>query len=390
MSTPAPSAAPLRIAPRGTRPALDLGRDVQALLGLVFDATTVEAAAAHLRHCAATGTRCVIATPNVNFAMAARRDAAFRDSVLQSDLSLADGAPLVRLARLLGLPLRERVAGSDVFDRLHQGDATRPIKVFFFGGDDGVAQRAAAALNAQRGGLVCVGHCSPGFGSVEAMSSDALLASINASGADFVVVSLGAKKGQAWIQHNRERLSAPLLCHLGAVVNFVAGTVRRAPPWTRRLGLEWLWRIKEEPALWRRYSSDAWALLGTLAASLPSRIASARPLREPAAAASLRSHVEGRVASFTLAGVWTRADLPRLRRALAEALHRGSDVQLDLSELQDADTALLALIALLDRWQLQPRAIAPASRISPRVGARVATSGLGYLIDHLAHHNNSP
>lgn len=383
MSTTAIPDTSLRIPPRGERPALDLGRDVHVLLGLVFDAMTIDAAATHLRHCAATGTRCVIATPNVNFAMTARGDAAFRDSVLQSDLSLADGAPLVRLARVLGLPLRERVAGADVFERLQRGDAARPIKVFFFGGGDGVAQRAAAALNAQRGGLICVGFYSPGFGTVEAMSSGAVLAQINASDADFVVVSLGAKKGQAWIQRNRSRLTAPLLSHLGAVVNFVAGTVRRAPPWTRRLGLEWLWRVKEEPALWRRYGSDAWALLCALAATLPSRIASALPLREPAAPASLRWQAEGRIASLTLAGVWTPADLPRLRRELAEAIRRGSDVQFDLGELQDADNALLALIALIDRWQQQPRAIAPASELSQRVRARIAAAQLDYLIDHL-------
>lgn len=383
MRTTVPPDAALRIPPRGERPALDLGRDVHAVLGLVFDAMTVDAAVAHLRHCAATGTRCFFSTPNINFVAAARRDAAFRDSVLQSDLSLADGAPIVQWARMLGLPIRERVAGADVFERLQYGDATRPISVFFFGGGDGVAQRAAAALNAERGGLVCVGYYSPGFGTVEAMSSDAILAQINASGADFVVVSLGAKKGQAWIQRNRARLTAPLLSHLGAVVNFVAGTVRRAPQWTRHVGLEWLWRIKEEPALWRRYGSDAWALLGTLVATLPSRIASALPLREAAAPASLRCQADGQIASFTLAGVWTPAELPRLRRALADALHRGSDVQLNLSELQDADNALLALIALLDRWQQQPRSIAPASNLSPRVRARIAAAQLDCLIDHL-------
>ena len=80
------------------------------------------------------------------------------------------------------------------------------------------------------------------------------------------MVSLGAKKGQLWLQHNQYRLRVPVRFHLGAVINFQAGTVRRAPPIMRELGLEWLWRIKEEPYLWRRYWNDGVVLLRLLVA----------------------------------------------------------------------------------------------------------------------------
>jgi len=89
-----------------------------------------------------------------------------------------------------------------------------------------------------------------------------VLQAINASQADFLVVALGAKKGQAWILHNLEHLQVPVVSHLGAVVNFVAGTVQRAPAAWQRAGLEWLWRIKEEPALFGRYWNDGLALFG--------------------------------------------------------------------------------------------------------------------------------
>lgn len=84
------------------------------------------------------------------------------------------------------------------------------------------------------------------------MSNAETIERINASGADFLVVSLGARKGQAWIMQNRQHLSVLLISHLDAMVNFVAGTVSRAQQWMQRFGLEWLWRIKEEPVLWRR------------------------------------------------------------------------------------------------------------------------------------------
>ena len=96
------------------------------------------------------------------------------------------------------------------------------------------------------------------------MSRDDIIDKINSSDADFLVASLGAKKGQSWLQRNHHRLLIPVRAHLGAAINFQAGTVRRAPPIMRKFGLEWLWRIKEEPYLWRRYWNDGSVLLRLL------------------------------------------------------------------------------------------------------------------------------
>jgi N-acetylglucosaminyldiphosphoundecaprenol N-acetyl-beta-D-mannosaminyltransferase len=243
------------------RPETNASRKVHYLLGLPFDAITLDAAVAKIRSCAASGKPCFFSTPNLNFLITSQRDEAFRNSVIRSDLSLADGMLIVWLAKAIGLPITERVAGSDVFEALRQKSDAAKLKVFFFGGPPGVAERAAERINREDGGMECVGYESPGFGSVEEMSSDATIDKINGSGAVFLVVSLGAIKGQAWIELNRSRLKVPVMSHLGAVVNFVAGNVRRAPVWMQKTGLEWLWRVKEEPSLWRRYFSDAIALV---------------------------------------------------------------------------------------------------------------------------------
>ncbi|MGH6906459.1 MAG: WecB/TagA/CpsF family glycosyltransferase, partial [Aestuariivirga sp.] len=79
------------------------------------------------------------------------------------------------------------------------------------------------------------------------MEDPSIIDSINATGADFLLVALGARKGQTWLLRNMEALKVPVVSHLGATLNFLAGTVRRAPAGMRKLGLEWLWRIKEEP-----------------------------------------------------------------------------------------------------------------------------------------------
>lgn len=236
-------------------------RNVHYLLGLPFDALTLDQAVANIRMAAQTHTPCFFSTPNLNFLIASQTNAAFRQSVVDSDLSLADGMPVVWLAKLLAIPLPERVAGSDVFEALRQPQqGGQKIKVYFFGGPPGVAQRAAEKINTENAGMVCVGYETPGFGSVEDMSSADTLEKINTSGAEFLVVALGAVKGQAWILRNRAQLKVPVVSHLGAVVNFVAGNVQRAPLWMQKTGLEWLWRVKEEPGLWARYFNDGVAL----------------------------------------------------------------------------------------------------------------------------------
>jgi N-acetylglucosaminyldiphosphoundecaprenol N-acetyl-beta-D-mannosaminyltransferase len=99
---------------------------------------------------------------------------------------------------------------------------------------------------------------------VEKMIDPSYLEQINTTGADFLLVALGGQKGQAWFMGNRQKLAVPVVSHLGSTVNFLTGTVRRAPAGLRRLGLEWLWRIGQEPHLAMRYLSDGTRLLGLL------------------------------------------------------------------------------------------------------------------------------
>jgi N-acetylglucosaminyldiphosphoundecaprenol N-acetyl-beta-D-mannosaminyltransferase len=229
------------------------------ICGLPIDLLTMNEALDRLRNAAGTGRPLVFATPNLNFLRTANGDPEFCAQILDTHLSFADGMPLLWLAKLLGTPLAERVAGSDLMDRLQEctSAATPPLRVFFFGGDPGVAERASARLNSHGASMQAVGFLCPGFGSIEEMSRPETIDAINRSGANFLVVSLGAKKGHAWIERNRAALRPMVISHLGAVVNFLAGEVRRAPEILRRVGLEWLWRMLQEPRLMSRYAGDA-------------------------------------------------------------------------------------------------------------------------------------
>jgi N-acetylglucosaminyldiphosphoundecaprenol N-acetyl-beta-D-mannosaminyltransferase len=366
----------------GDRSRLDLSRRVYAHLGLVFDAITLTDATGRLYDSAVNGQRCFFSTPNVNFVVTAMRDTAFRDAVLQSDLSIADGTLVVALGRWMGVPLLERVAGSDIFDALRFGLCRKPpISVFFFGGEVGAGESAARVLNSESGAMTCVGFLNPGFGTVESMSSSEIIDRINASRASFLVVSLGALKGQAWIQRCRGRLEVPLISHLGAVVNFVAGNVKRAPRWMRSIGLEWLWRIVSEPKLWRRYFDDGVELLKWVASSYSARRRLARPVQHipPALRVDPLNGAPSRTC-VCMSGNWTDADSQPLRLTLARLLRSGQEIRIDVASVADMDSAVLGVLALLHGWQRQTRPILTHWEcINSRVADRARVLGMRFL-----------
>ncbi len=352
-SQPGPSGADGRatqLAPRD-----DFDRDVWCLLGLPVDAASVDRAVAEIDAAVRTGRKLSFVTPNVNWLVRVLRDGAARREVLDADLSFIDGAPLVAMARMLGVPAPSRVAGADIFEALRRrpGFGARRTRVFFFGGRDGAGAAAAAALDKEQGGVEAVGSLNPGFGEVEAMSAPEIIAEINAARPDFVVVALGAAKGQAWIDRNKDRLDAPVIAHLGAVVDFTAGQVARAPEIVKKLGLEWLWRIKEEPALWRRYVGDGAALLTIIARRLAPQLLALRhrPAGKAAAITPAAADVR-RSASRTvivLSGAFTTASLAAARKAFRTAAAHGADVVLDFSALCEFDRSFLGLVLMLEK-----------------------------------------
>jgi len=328
-------------------------RNIYCLLGLPFDAVNMPGTVEIVRRAVAQRAACFISTPNLNFLIGCLTDPLFRLSVINSDLSIADGMPLVWISRFLGIPIRERVPGAGLFETLRT-NVSRPLSVYFFGGPEGAAGTACQRLNGESSGVHCRGYESPGFGSIENMSSDTTIAAINASNADMLVVSLGAKKGQAWIEHNRAQIKVPVICHLGAVVNFVAGSLKRAPSLMQRAGLEWLWRIKEEPGLWQRYFSDGLSLVRLLATRvIPNYLfihwnTPKKQELDTAAIVILESTSE---IVISLRGAWTDENLEPLRNCLSRVVNSGMNLRIDLEHVSYVDAAFLGLILLLHGHQ---------------------------------------
>ncbi|MFT3731285.1 MAG: WecB/TagA/CpsF family glycosyltransferase [Hyphomicrobium sp.] len=245
-----------------------LERNVFCVLGIPLDVETLHSAVDKIFAAANRASPFLIVTPNVNFLINSIRNPEFRNSLNASSLSLADGVPIVMMARLLGVPLIERVAGSDILSRLSQGGGSPRLQVFLFGGELGAAEAAEAAINQKRSNVTCVGSFYPGYGSVDQLSRGECIDRINRSGAQFLIAALGAEKGQSWLYRNHDALKPPVRAHLGAAISFESGKLKRAPRFMQQCGLEWLWRIKEEPYLWRRYWNDALALSGVVTTRL--------------------------------------------------------------------------------------------------------------------------
>lgn len=246
------------------RTAVDAAARPRVVLGgLPFDNVTMAEAIARIDALVRARRPACVVTPNVDHVVRARRDAAYADLVRSADLVLADGQPLVWLARLAGRPLGARVAGSDLFPRLCAHAAVAGFRVFFLGGQPGVADAAARVLTERHPGLVVAGTHCPRMGFERDPAAEAAaLAAVRAAGAELVFVGLGSPKQERWIAAHQGQYGPAVSLGVGISFSFVAGHVRRAPLWMRRAGLEWLHRLLMEPRrLWRRYLVNGWGFL---------------------------------------------------------------------------------------------------------------------------------
>jgi N-acetylglucosaminyldiphosphoundecaprenol N-acetyl-beta-D-mannosaminyltransferase len=325
-------------------------RQSWCLCGLPFDAVDTPSAISALKRAIKEDVPFFLSTPNLNFLMAAQTDSAFRESVINSDLSIADGMPLIWMSRLLNIPLPERVAGSSLMEALFADKNTSPMRVYFFGGEPGVGEKACQVINQSGAGLQAVGHYCPGFGSIEEMSTCEIIDEINRHEIDFLIVSLGAKKGQAWIEKNRHQLKAPVISHLGAVINFFAGTVKRAPVWMQRVGLEWLWRILEEPSLWKRYFFDGLGFAKLLSSNVipyafwirfnQKKLNEIKPV-------IIHTEEDDHMIKIYLIGACIDKTIVSLRPIFKECVSKKKNILIDLQAVPVIDGAFLGLCLLL-------------------------------------------
>jgi N-acetylglucosaminyldiphosphoundecaprenol N-acetyl-beta-D-mannosaminyltransferase len=189
----------------------------------------------------------LLVTLNPEIVVRAENDEALRAALLTADLTVADGVGLLWAARRRGVRLPERVPGVDLVSRAMELGGN-DLRVFFLGGRPGVAERAAAAARA-RWGVVPVGH-RHGYFSGPAETAETV-AAVRDARADLLLAGLGEGQ-EIFLASNREQLGAKALVGVGGTLDVLAGEARRTPEWTRRLHLEWAWRVGLDPRRWHR------------------------------------------------------------------------------------------------------------------------------------------
>lgn len=186
----------------------------------------------------------LVATANAEMVMLAQEDSQLAAVLAGADLIVPDGSGVVWAGRYLGQSVPERVAGYDLSQCLLQKAATKGYGVYFFGGAPGIVQIAKKNAEIYYPGLRIVGTRDGYFGSADELE---IINTIKASGADILFVGLGVPKQEKWLAAHLAELNVPVAIGVGGTFDVMAGTVRRAPVWMQRAGLEWLFRLLCQP-----------------------------------------------------------------------------------------------------------------------------------------------
>ena len=192
-----------------------------------------------------------ITTVNVAILMMMRSDHQLRDFIKQSALTVADGQPIIWLSKLLGKPLPKRIAGIDLCQRLAEIAAQDGKSIYLLGATDTVLAKAEQKLLLDNPSLIIAGRSNGYFEASEAETRAHL---IKKSGAEILFVAMGVPRQEYFIAENLRRCGVKLCIALGGSFDVISGTTKRAPKWMQNCGLEWLFRLGQEPRrLAKRY-----------------------------------------------------------------------------------------------------------------------------------------
>jgi N-acetylglucosaminyldiphosphoundecaprenol N-acetyl-beta-D-mannosaminyltransferase len=228
-----------------------------SILGVPFDNVTTPQTLSLFKDMIESKSPHYVATANVDFVVQAGHDVELRRILNDAHLVLADGMPLVWASHLLGNPLPERVAGSDLVPLLLEQAERLGHSVFFLGGQEAVTAKALENIRAKHPALKIAGSMSPPFAALLEMDHEGICAAIKEAKPDMLLVSFGCPKQEKWISMNYRELGVPVSMGVGATIDFLAGAVKRAPVIMQRTGTEWIFRLAQEPRrLFKRYLTD--------------------------------------------------------------------------------------------------------------------------------------
>ena len=288
------------------------------ILGVPIDDVSMEETIQKIEEFIAEGTFHQIATANVDYLVNAVNNREYRAVLCRCDLVVADGMPVVLASRLLGAPLRERVAGADLVPRLAQLSQEKGYGIFMLGATPQVSAVARGKLEDM--GARIAGRLSPPVRPLCEFDNEAILGEIEKAKPDILLVAFGSPKQEMWLHQVRDRLRVPVCIGVGGSLDFLAGTIPRAPGWMQRASLEWVYRIWAEPRrLAQRYMKDALWMSRYFSVQLALSLA----MRRNGQALQVGVESIGSVSILSLSGLMTGPQLSQLERAAGPATKSG-------------------------------------------------------------------
>jgi N-acetylglucosaminyldiphosphoundecaprenol N-acetyl-beta-D-mannosaminyltransferase len=323
-----------------------------AILGVAVDNLTMEEVLDAVEANIAEGGFHQIATANVDFLMKSIHDEELYETLASCDLVLADGTPLVWASRLLGAGLKERVAGADLVPQLARLSGLRGYRLFLLGAEEESSAGAAEWMEKNYPGACIAGRYCPKHQPLEEMDHEEILSRIEAARPDILLVAFGNPKQEKWLAMHRHRLEVPVCIGVGGSFDFLSGKVSRAPLWMQHSGLEWFYRMIQEPSrLVKRYFGNAVGLLRYLPVQLAAMAMQGKRRQQ----AQISKETIGSALVLRIDGDFTGALLPRFESDVRSAVLAGSHVVLDMSNTAyigaDALASLIYVMNIARCWK---------------------------------------
>jgi N-acetylglucosaminyldiphosphoundecaprenol N-acetyl-beta-D-mannosaminyltransferase len=223
-----------------------------AILRVPIDPLTMEHALERIDAFIRSGQPHHVFTADASGIMRAHEDPALLEMVRQADLITPDGSGVMLASRMRGVALPERVSGVDLVQRISERSAQRGYRLYFFGAAVGVAQAAADALQIRYPGMTVAGTRNGYFTPDDEAN---IVAEIAAAKPDVLFVALGIPKQELFIRRYFQQLGVPVMVGIGGSLDVISGKLQRAPSWMQRAGLEWLYRVLQEPTRYKRLTA---------------------------------------------------------------------------------------------------------------------------------------
>jgi len=223
------------------------------ILGIGISAINMSDALSRIEHLILTKKQGYVCVCPNHTIMESQKDSKLRDIVNSAEIATPDGMSIVWASKLLGHQKIDQVTGTDLMLAFSSLSAEKGYTHFYYGGADGVPDKLAENMIKRFPALKIAGVYSPPFRTLTDEEDNAIVEMINNVNPDIVWVGLGMPKQELWIGEHFGRIKAPVMIGVGAAFDFISGKKKRSPKWMQHAGLEWLFRLVQEPKrLWRR------------------------------------------------------------------------------------------------------------------------------------------